>query len=131
MKNFFETTPSKVSILMAEDDPFIARMYETKIASAGYKISIHNNGRDAYDAIKSMNPDLIIMDINMPELSGLEVMKLLQQDGFDFKTHPVIVLTNSSNVDDMKAAHSFGADYLIKAELTPKDVLERIKSKLG
>jgi CheY-like chemotaxis protein len=77
------------------------------------------------------HPNLAILDINMPELSGLEVLAALQSDGFDFTSMPVIVLTNSSELSDRNKAHSFGAEYLVKAELTPREVLNIISAKLG
>lgn len=118
------------TILIAEDDPFISRMYEIKLTSAGFKVILKNNGRDAYEAMKSERPSLAILDINMPELSGLEVLGALQSDDFDFTSTPIIVLTNSSNSDDRTRALSFGAEYLVKAEMTPRQVLDLINTKL-
>ncbi len=117
-------------ILIAEDDPFISRMYQIKLESAGFRVVVKNNGRDAFEAIKSEHPNLAVLDINMPELSGLEVLSALQSDGFDFATMPVIVLTNSSDLSDRNTAHSYGAEYLVKAELTPREVLNMISTKL-
>jgi DNA-binding response OmpR family regulator len=118
-------------ILIAEDDPFISRMYQIKLEGAGFRVTVKNNGRDAYEAVKSEHPNLAVLDINMPELSGLEVLQALQSDGFDFATMPVIVLTNSSDIKDRNAAHNYGAEYLVKAELTPREVLNMITQKLG
>jgi two-component system sensor histidine kinase ChiS len=117
-------------ILIAEDDPFISRMYQIKLEGAGLRVIVKNNGRDAFEAIRSEHPNLAILDINMPELSGLEVLAALQNDGFDFASMPVIVLTNSSELADRNKAHSFGAEYLVKAELTPREVLNIISAKL-
>jgi CheY-like chemotaxis protein len=118
-------------ILIAEDDPFISRMYEIKLQGAGLRVIVKNNGRDAFEAIRSEHPNLAILDINMPELSGLDVLAALQNDGFDFSSMPVIVLTNSSELSDRNKAHSFGAEYLVKAELTPREVLDIISKKLS
>ena len=118
------------TILIAEDDPFILRMYQIKLESAGFTVIVKTNGREAYDMIKADRPDLFLTDINMPELSGLEVLSALQADGFDFTGMPIIVLTNSSSIEDRKIAISYGADYLVKAELTPRQVLDRIVEKL-
>lgn len=118
-------------ILIAEDDPFISRMYEIKLESAGFKVILKTNGKDAFDSVKADNPNLAVLDINMPELSGLEVLGALQSDGFDFSTMPIIVLTNSSQEADRKLALSYGADYLVKAEMTPRQVLDMINSKLS
>lgn len=118
-------------ILIAEDDPFISRMYQIKLEGSGLRVIVKNNGRDAFEAIKTEHPSLAVLDINMPELSGLEVLAALQNDSFDFSTMPVIVLTNSSETSDRTKAESFGADYLVKAELTPRQVLNLIGEKLS
>jgi two-component system alkaline phosphatase synthesis response regulator PhoP len=118
-------------ILIAEDDPFISRMYQIKLEGAGFRVIVKNNGRDAYETIKSEKPNLCLIDINMPELSGLEVLGALQNDGIDLAEMPVIVLTNSSELADRKRALSYGAEYLVKAELTPRQVLNMISDKLG
>ena len=118
------------TILIAEDDPFILRMYQIKLESAGFTVVVKTNGRDAYEYIKTSRPDLFLTDINMPDLSGLEVLSTLQSDSFDFTGMPIIVLTNSSSDEDRKIAESYGADYLVKAELTPRQVLDRIVEKL-
>jgi DNA-binding response OmpR family regulator len=118
-------------ILIAEDDPFISRMYQIKLEAAGFRVIVKNNGRDAYEAVKADKPNLAVLDINMPELSGLEVLQALQGDGFDFDSMPVIVLTNSSDIKDRNTAHNYGAEYLVKAELTPREVLNMISQKLG
>lgn len=123
-------TDSKL-VLIAEDDPFISRMYQIKLESGGFRVIVKNNGRDAFEAIKSEHPNLAVLDINMPELSGLEVLAALQNDNFDFTAMPIIVLTNSSEISDRNKAHSFGAEYLVKAELTPREVLDMISTKLG
>lgn len=126
-----DPSATPISILIAEDDPFISRMYEIKLTSAGYRVIVKNNGRDAYEAIKADRPNLLIIDINMPELSGLEVLSTLAEDNFDFKATPAIVLTNSSSLADRKKANSYGADYVVKADLTPRQVLDLIHTKLG
>lgn len=119
------------TILIAEDDPFISRMYEAKLRNAGFVVTLKNNGRDAYEEIKNSHPNLMILDITMPELTGLELLAALRNDGYDFSDSPAIILTNSAEPSDRQEAQRLGADYLVKADLTPSDVLERINSKLN
>jgi two-component system KDP operon response regulator KdpE len=118
------------TILIAEDDPFISRMYETKLKASGFQVVIKTNGRDAYAAIKESHPDLLMLDINMPELSGIEVLTSLAGDGYDFASSPAIILTNSSDSASRKQVESLGAEYMVKAEFTPRQVLDKINAKL-
>lgn len=119
------------TIFLAEDDPFISRMYNIKLSSAGYNVVMANNGRDAYEQIKAVKPDLILLDINMPELTGFEVVKALQSDGETALIKKITILTNSANPVDRKLADDLGIEYVVKADMTPRDVLERINTKLG
>ncbi len=119
------------TIFLAEDDPFISRMYNVKLESAGFKIVLASNGRDAYEQIKAVKPDLILLDINMPEMTGFEVVKALQTDGETDLIKKITVLTNSANPADHQLAESLGIDYVVKADMTPHDVLDKINLKLG
>lgn len=119
------------TILIAEDDPFISRMYETKLRNAGFVVVLKNNGNDAYEAIKTARPDLMILDITMPELTGLEILTALHNDGYDFASSPAIILTNSAEPHDRLAAQNLGAEYLVKADMIPSEVLDRITAILG
>jgi CheY-like chemotaxis protein len=117
--------------MIAEDDPFIARMYETKLMAVGYSVRVENNGRSAYEAIKEQTPDLLLLDLNMPELTGFELLNALTGDSFDLTSMPVIILTNSSLEKDRQQAKKFGADFYIKAELTPREIVDKINQRLG
>lgn len=119
-----------VDIVLAEDDPFISRMYQIKLSGTGYKVVSADNGRAAAELIRARNPRLILIDINMPELSGFEVIETLKSGNYNFDHTAIVFLTNSNRKEDVERAKKLGGDYLIKADLTPKSVLELIDSKL-
>jgi len=120
------------TILLAEDDPFISRMYDIKLSNAGFTVLVTRDGQAAYQQIKARRPDLAVLDINMPELSGFEVIKKLIAAGPpSFDTDKVIILTNSANLEDRDLAERLGVEYIIKADLTPHEVLNRINARLG
>ncbi len=121
----------KAEVVVVEDDPFISRMYEMKLAKAGYKIVMGVNGQDAVKLITEHQPKLAMVDINMPEMSGLDAIAQLKSNGYDFSRTQVVFLTNSNNPNDIDKAKALGADYLIKADQTPRNVLELIQKKLG
>lgn len=118
-------------VVVVEDDPFISRMYQIKLAKAGYNIAMGGNGHEAITLIKQHQPKLVLIDINMPELGGIEAIKQLKDGGYDFSRTSVVFLTNSNNPNDIESAKGLGADYLIKADQTPRGVLELIRKKLG
>lgn len=121
----------KAEVVVVEDDPFISRMYEMKLAKAGYKIVMGVNGQEAVKLITEHQPKLAMVDINMPEMSGLDAVEQLKSNGYDFSRTQVVFLTNSNNPNDIEKAKALGADYLIKADQTPRNVLELIQKKLG
>ncbi len=118
-------------VVIVEDDPFISRMYQVKLAKAGYNVAMGGNGHEAVALLKQHQPKLALIDINMPELTGIEAVKQLKEAGYDFSRTAVVFLTNSNNPNDIEAAKGLGADYLIKADQTPRGVLELIQRKLG
>ncbi len=117
-------------ILIAEDDPFISRMYQVKLSGGGYRVQVASNGREAYEMIKAEQPNLIMLDLNMPEVSGMQLLELLRVEHYDLQSMPVVVLTNSSREEDRAAAAQYGADYLVKADLTPRQVLDYVAGRL-
>ncbi len=119
------------TILIAEDDPFISRMYQFKLEAAGYNVQMVTNGREAYEQFRALKPQLALMDINMPELTGLQVIKALQKEGEENLGQRIMVLTNSSNSEDKKVTDSMGIEYIVKAEMTPREVLDKITAKLA
>lgn len=126
-----EAQPNGKTIVLAEDDPFISRMYNIKLTAAGYNVLMAGNGRDAFELIKTNRPSLAMIDINLPELTGFEVVKALQGGDYDMAATVFMILTNSANPADRQTAVSMGMDYLIKADTTPRAVLEIINQKLA
>lgn len=119
-----------VDVVLAEDDPFISRMYTVKLQSSGLNIVLARSGRAAVEAITKNQPRLVMLDINMPELTGFEVYDVLKNNHYDWSRSEVIFLTNSSKKEDVDRANKLGCDYIIKSDSTPKEVLEKIESKL-
>lgn len=122
---------SNKKILLAEDDPFISRMYNIKLSGAGYSVETLANGQDVLASLRKSRPDLAMIDINLPELTGFEVLARLEAEGIQTDTMKIIILTNSSKPEDQKTAQHFGAEYMIKADYTPKAVLDKVTNMLG
>lgn len=114
--------PSKATVLLVDDDPVIATMYGVGLERAGYRVVVANDGRAALELASRAKPDLIILDIRMPVLDGIEVLERLTAEGVTQRT-PVVMLSNRKEAGVMERAISLGAkEYLVKLEITPPQV---------
>lgn len=117
-------------ILIVEDDQFIREIYEETLVSKGHTVVVALDGEDAYLKLKSEVFDLILLDIILPKLTGLEVAKKLLSEGRNLKSS-IIFSTNSDSGKDLQEALSLGAGYIIKSSLTPGDFYKRIDEFLN
>jgi DNA-binding response OmpR family regulator len=121
----------KKSILLVEDDEFLAELYATKLNLEGFEISLATDGEKGLKMIKEKKPDLILLDIILPKMDGFEILKIIKADK-TLKRIPVILLTNLSQKDEVKRGLELGADdYLIKAHFMPSEVVKKIKQTIG
>jgi len=126
------SSPNAKNILLVDDDPLIIRMYQKKLSADGYDISIAFNGEEAMTEIMKIKPSLIFLDVMMPEMNGVEVLKKLKSDP-NTENIPVIILTNlGDKPEDVDKAKELGAlDYLVKSELKLKELPRRAKEIVG
>lgn len=117
----------KKKILLAEDDKFISLAYLDGLKRAGYEVEHAKNGKEALEKAKSFLPDLIFLDIIMPEMNGFEALEEIKKDE-SLKNIPVIVLSNLGQDTDIKKGKELGAiDYLIKANFSMAEVIKKIE----
>lgn len=119
-------------ILIVDDDPLILRMFERMVKRNGYDVEIARSGEEVFSSLYRHTPDLILLDIMMPRLNGVETLKILKSDE-KTKHIPVIILSNlGDKPDEMVAAKEFGAfDYLVKANTEFSVLAERIASAIA
>jgi DNA-binding response OmpR family regulator len=121
----------KIKILLVEDDQDLQEMYETKFTMEGFEVVKSENGADALNRVAATKPQIILLDIVMPEIDGFQVLKDLKADPAT-QNIPVILLTNLGQEGDIKRGMELGAvDYLIKANFTPNEVVAKVKKALG
>lgn len=119
----------KAKILACDDDESILEVVKTILLAEGYDVITANNGKEAIEAFKKESPDLIILDISMPGMTGLEVLDRIKPY-FGEKYTPVIFLTASIKIDHkLRALHSGAVDYLVKP-VSPDELTARIQNFL-
>ena len=117
-------------IVVIEDNPMISRIYQHRLAAQGYEVHTASGGRSGLSLIYRVTPDLVLLDLLLPDLGGLEVLKLLRAQPL-FKATPVVVFSTTSAPDLAQRAHEAGATLLLsKATASPNQVLEAIRTAL-
>jgi len=120
----------KQRVLVMEDDSFLRSVYEVKLSNEGFDVKIAGNGKEGIELYDSFKPDIILLDLIMPEMDGFAVLEELKQKR-KIKT-PVVVLSNLGQDEDIKKAKELGAvDFLIKASTQINAVVEKIRDVIG
>jgi len=117
-------------IILVEDDEIVARMYEKVFSLGGFQVATASDGREGLDKIKQILPDLVILDVMMPKMNGLEVLHELKLNQ-STKDIPVVMLTNLNLPEEVRLALESGAArYLVKCNNEPKEVFEIVQKLL-
>jgi len=118
-------------ILLVEDDDAIANVYLMRLQAEGFDVRRVTNGEDALAAALSYHPDLVLLDIMMPKVSGFDVLDILRNTP-ETANLKIVMLTALSQDSDRERAESLGVDdYLVKSQVVIADVIERIKHHLN
>jgi len=119
------------TILVIEDEPVFRLAYQDVIANNGYKVLLAEDGESGWRLVKSEKPSLTLLDLNLPRLHGLEVLRHIRADGTT-KDIPVIVLTVFGEQEDIRLGLDLGADdYLVKGFSSPREILKKIATLLA
>lgn len=118
-------------ILIVEDDRFLLNAYKYKLERSGFEVITALDGEEALKVLKNDLPDLIILDLIMPNKDGFEVLEEIKKD-LNLKKIPVIVCSNLGQPEDIKKAKELGAsDYFIKSDLSLEEIVVRINKFLA
>jgi len=120
----------KIKILLIEDDAFLLSMYAAKFELENFKTLAVDNGEKGLELAKKELPDVILLDIMLPEMDGFEVLREIKNNEA-LRATMVILLTNLSQREEVEKGLALGAeDFLVKAHFTPSEVVEKVKQKL-
>jgi CheY-like chemotaxis protein len=118
-------------VLIVEDDPLISRMYQKIFTFEQFEVDVAANGEEALDRVVVFKPELVLLDVMMPKMNGLQVLEKLKEDE-QTKNIPVVMLTNLAGQQDAETALAKGAvKYIIKSEYEPKQVVDMVKEVLA
>ena len=115
-------------ILVIEDDKFLRKVIDRKLLGEGYEVVEAIDGSEGVRAAEDSKPDLILLDLVLPEISGFGVLTQLKAS-LATKNIPVIILSNLGEREDVEKGFSLGAaDYLIKSHFNPGEIVEKIEA---
>ncbi len=121
----------KVKVLIVEDEESLAQMYAAKFKREGFTVAVAPDGVSGLELARKEKPEIILLDIILPQKDGFMVLKELKEDN-KTKGIPVIMLTNLGQDEDISRGKKLGADdYLVKASLTPTQLVDKVKDFLN
>ncbi len=121
---------SSIKVAIVEDDIAISQMYRLKFESEGYEVQTADNGLLGLELVEIFKPDIILLDLMMPEMTGDEMLAELRKKPWG-KTVTVIVLTNMGEEEAPKSLKELDVhSFIVKAEMTPRQVAEIVKLAL-
>jgi len=121
------------TILFIEDDPLIVDMYSHVLTKVGYVVEVAGDGKQGLAMAKAKDYDLLLLDIMIPQMSGIDVLEALRgTDGKGLPNTKIVILTNLAQDEESRRALEAQADgYLIKADVTPHKLVELVEQILG
>jgi len=122
--------PDKKKILIVEDELPLLELMSDKLAAEGFVVIRAEDGEKGLELAKKNQPDLILLDILLPKIDGIEMLRRLRDDDWGAKAQ-VVLLTNLSDSEKVAEATKLGAyDYLVKSDWKLEDVVKKVKEKL-
>lgn len=118
-------------VLVVDDESSIREIYKKEFTSAGFDVSVAVDGEDGLLRAGEQTPNLILLDVMLPKMSGIDVLKSLRKNPLT-KDIPILLLTNLGEETIIKEGFSLGADgYLLKVSYTPSQVVDECRKFLG
>lgn len=119
------------TILLAEDDIILAELYTERLKQEGFTVVHAANGEDAVQYVGEYKPNLIILDIMMPKMNGLDVLKNLKENP-ETKNIPVIIVTALvQEIEKINKMMTQADAYIVKSEVLPAEIIEEVKKRLN
>jgi DNA-binding response OmpR family regulator len=117
-------------VLVVDDDPVILRLLEINFSIEGYEVLAAGDAATALDMARSRHPDIVVSDVMMPAMSGLDLMVALR-DGEATRSIPIVLVSARAQVDDVQAGLDAGADDYVTKPFEPLDLVDRVGALLA
>jgi len=118
------------TVLLVEDDPVILRLLEVNFDLEGFGVLLAHDGAEGLEIARASRPDIIVSDIMMPQMSGIEMVEALKADKVTAKI-PIILLSAKAQAGDLKAGIEAGADEYVTKPFEPLDLIDRVNALLS
>ena len=118
------------TVLVVEDDPVILRLLEVNFELEGFGVVLAHDGAEGVEAARAERPDIIVSDIMMPKMSGIELVQALKEDAATASI-PIILLSAKAQTADLKAGMDAGADDYVTKPFEPLDLVDRVNALLS
>jgi CheY-like chemotaxis protein len=119
---------NKKKILIVDDTKSYLLVVSQKLEEEGFSVVTAENGQEGLDAVEKEKPDLILLDIEMPIMNGIEVSKKLKESGSDT---PIVFLTNMGDLKHISEAMETSTDYIVKSDSSVESIVDMVKKRLG
>jgi DNA-binding response OmpR family regulator len=117
-------------VLIVEDEPLLGTLMKQRLESEGVEALLARDGEEAINILRTTKPDLILLDIILPKISGFELLETMQADP-SIEKAPVIITSNLGQDSDVQRGQSLGAiEYFVKAKVSIEDLVEHVKGVL-
>ena len=117
-------------ILLVEDDPFLVTLLKAKLSREGFEILHAKDGQEAIDILRKGKPDLILLDIILPQKSGFEVLEEVRSDP-QLRNVPVMIISNLGQTGDIEKGRELGVlEYFVKAKISVDELSDKVKEFL-
>jgi CheY-like chemotaxis protein len=117
-------------ILLVEDEQYLRELYQEILTEQGYKVDTASDGEEGFNKVKQGGYDLVILDIILPKMNGLEIMRKIKTEPPAKPNKKIVFLTNLDKDEEIKEALQLGDGYFIKSQITPGSLVEELKGYL-
>lgn len=115
-------------VLIVEDTKSYMFLISQKLQEEGFMVSTAENGQDGLEIAKTEKPDIILMDIEMPVMNGIESSKKIKEAGIDV---PIVFLTNMGDLKHISEATETASDYIVKSDMNVDGIVDRVRERLN